>query len=69
MLLADRDVMEDDVAWSPDGTRLAFRADKEVFFRYELYVVSSAGGEITKLSGPGVATADVGAYPGSPLSN
>ncbi len=41
-----------DFAWSPDGTRLAFLADKEISTNDELYVAPAAGGvEPDKRSG------------------
>ena len=47
-----------DFKWSPDGTMLAFRADKEVDERFDLYVVSRSGGTVHKVS-PLPATADI----------
>jgi dipeptidyl aminopeptidase/acylaminoacyl peptidase len=39
------------MAWSPDGTRLAFVADADTAGLPELYVVGAGGGAVTKVSG------------------
>jgi Tol biopolymer transport system component len=40
-----------DFTWSPDGTRIAFRANKEIAATTELYVVFADGTGIAKISG------------------
>ena len=53
--------------WSPDATRLAFRADKEVVTGFELYVAPAAGRtEPFKVSGTQVFGGDVGLFSWSP---
>lgn len=47
--------------WSPDGTRILFRADKSVDGMTELFCVSPLGGAVTKINGSLGATADVDA--------
>jgi Tol biopolymer transport system component len=58
-------------SWSPDGSRLAFRADKEIDDVTELYVTFADGvEEATKVSGTIGADRDViSGFAWSPLSN
>ncbi len=69
-LVPDGDVSHDQFAWSPDGTRLAFIADKDADNVRELYVTLPAGvGEPVKISGALVADGDVIELAWSPLGN
>ncbi|MEW6252715.1 MAG: hypothetical protein AB1716_18920, partial [Planctomycetota bacterium] len=54
--------------WSPDGTRLVFRADKDTDDVLELYVGAAGGGATTKVNGPLTPDGDVGGFAWSPLS-
>ena len=61
------DVDVDEFAWSPDGRRLAFLADKLVDNTFELFVADPAGGvEPTKVSGTLVAQGQVQGFAWSP---
>lgn len=69
-LVAGGGVDSFDFRWSPDGTRLAFIAEKDVDNMRELYVAFAAGrGEPTKISGALPANGDVLSLAWSPLSN
>ena len=61
------DVDVDEFAWSPDGRRIAFLADKLVDQTTELFVADAAGGvEPTKVSGTLVAGGSVEGFAWSP---
>ena len=42
--------VEHDLAWSPDGSRLAFLSDQEKGGQLQLYVAAAGGGEVRKLT-------------------
>lgn len=60
-LVTNGDVTSFSQSWSPDGTRILFRADKSVDGMTELYCVHPLGGTVTKVNGALGATADVDA--------
>ncbi len=45
--------------WSPDGTRIAYIANHDIWYRHELYVALSDGSNSNKVSGVVVNTTDV----------
>jgi Tol biopolymer transport system component len=58
-LVANRNVLADGLALSPDGSRALYAADQEADERFELYSVPASGGESVKLNGPLVQGGDV----------
>ncbi len=58
-LVANGDVSTSGLAFSPDSSRVLYRADQTTDDVYEIFSVPSAGGAATKLNGPLVANGDV----------
>ncbi|WP_211227230.1 hypothetical protein, partial [Saccharospirillum impatiens] len=57
LVSANSDVV--DFQWSPDSSRLAYRADQDTDGVNELYSSLAAGGDNVKVSGPLVTNGDV----------
>ena len=51
---------------SPDGTRVAYRADQDFLNRIELYVAAMDGSNVDKINPPMIANGDVEEYQWSP---